>query len=205
MSLVSKAGCVLVHFGLESGNDFIRNRIFKRDISKEHIITAAKNLRGKNIEFIVYAIIGSDEETKQSLNETFRLIKHIKPSIVSYNRYQPLPNTELSIRYKHGNILLELLEKSIKTGIRNIMWIAPRRCSSWCIKKMHLLLVVERLSHLFIKGIQLKNFGFFNFLLNCIFNFKNIRSASLLRPHIMLSELESQILTEYIFSKVKNN
>ena len=59
--LLKKANCISATFGIESGNDRIRNNIFKRNMSREHIVKCAKLLKKYHIRV----------KTENIIRETF--------------------------------------------------------------------------------------------------------------------------------------
>ena len=199
-SMVAEAGCAFVQFGIESGDSFLRNEIFRRNISEEDILGAARNLKNNGIGFRVNLIMGSEEESTQSLGNTRRIIRAIKPYNVSYHAYQPLPRTELSISYGHEKTLLELLSKPEKIISWNSIRITPKNCSSAHIKTMTLLWGLKRAGMLFINGFKLKRLRFLKYLFEYIFNSggKNMRKAPLLDFTCLIPELEDYLLYEKI-------
>ncbi len=77
------AGCWLISYGVESGNQQILNSINK-GITINQIISAFKLTRKIGISTLAYLMIGLPHETKKSIQETIDLAKKIKPNFVSW-------------------------------------------------------------------------------------------------------------------------
>ena len=70
--LLKKAGCVAVTMAVESGNDFIRNDVLNRNLSKEVMSEAIRNLKKHGLRVWTQNIIGNPGETFDMAMETFR-------------------------------------------------------------------------------------------------------------------------------------
>lgn len=90
-----KGGCKQVIFGIESGNDFLRNKILKKEVSKKQIIKIGKLLKKYKIKFKTYNIFGLPGETLENAWETVHINQKIKPDCFWCSLLQPLPKTEI--------------------------------------------------------------------------------------------------------------
>ena len=90
-----KAGLYYIGIGVESGNDFIRNKILKRNMSKESIIKGLKILMDRNVKFSLYNIIGSPGETLDTAMETWELNVKCKPQFADSFVLTPYPKTDI--------------------------------------------------------------------------------------------------------------
>jgi len=88
-------GCKQVIFGIESGNDFLRNKILKKSISKKQIIKTARLLKKYKIRFKTYSIFGLPEETLENAWETVHINQKIKADYLLCSLLQPIPKTEI--------------------------------------------------------------------------------------------------------------
>jgi anaerobic magnesium-protoporphyrin IX monomethyl ester cyclase len=93
--LLKQAGCRKVLFGIESGNDKLRNELLKRNMSKEQIINASLLFKKHNILTGSFNIIGLPGESVENVFETINLNIEAKISFSYTCVYQPYPNTEL--------------------------------------------------------------------------------------------------------------
>lgn len=96
VSLLKEANCVLVYAGIESGNDFVRNTILKRQMSEQTICKGAELLKKHGIKLIAENIIGIPGESFQMALETWRLNIRIKPDFANCSFCHPYPKVELA-------------------------------------------------------------------------------------------------------------
>lgn len=93
--LTKEAGCISVWFGIESGNDIIRNNIMKKQVSRQQIIETAALLRKYKIKFGTYNMIGNPDETIENIFETIDLNIEIKTNYPGCTIFQPYPKTKI--------------------------------------------------------------------------------------------------------------
>jgi len=93
--LLKEAGCVSVSFGLEAGNDRLRNIVLRRNMSKEEILNAARVLRRHGIAFMTNNMLGLPTGSLETDLETLALNIQCRPSYANVFLYQPYPKTEL--------------------------------------------------------------------------------------------------------------
>jgi len=105
VSALKEAGCVCVHFGIESGNEGIRNKLLKKNIKDEQIIETARLLRRYNIRFKTYNIIRLPYETIDNAFETVEMNQRIGVDYPWVSMLVPYPKTELT-EYMIDNKLL---------------------------------------------------------------------------------------------------
>ena len=90
-----KAGVYYIGTGVESGNDYIRNKVLNRNMSKEAILRGLKILRDKKVMFSVYNIIGAPGETLDTAMETWALSVKAKPTFCDSFILTPYPKTNI--------------------------------------------------------------------------------------------------------------
>jgi anaerobic magnesium-protoporphyrin IX monomethyl ester cyclase len=95
MALFKDAGCVSVSFGLEAGNDRLRNAILKRDMSREQILEASRIFRRHGIAFMTNNMLGLPTGSLGTDFETLELNVQCRPSYANVFLFQPYPKTEL--------------------------------------------------------------------------------------------------------------
>lgn len=95
IKLLKKAGCYGVSFGIEAGNDFLRNQILNRNMTKEEIINAARIIKQAGIKFRTFNILGLPQGSLKADLETLKLNIDCKPDLGWACIYQPYPRTEL--------------------------------------------------------------------------------------------------------------
>lgn len=95
MALFKDAGCVSVSFGLEAGNDRLRNAILKRRMSREQILDASRIFRRHGIAFMTNNMLGLPTGSLETDFETLELNVQCRPSYANVFLFQPYPKTEL--------------------------------------------------------------------------------------------------------------
>ncbi len=74
---LKKAGCVAVTMAVESGNEFIRNKVLNRNLSEEALNKSIMALKKNGLKVHTQNIIGNPGETFEMAMETFRFnVKH---------------------------------------------------------------------------------------------------------------------------------
>lgn len=92
---MKSAGCYIAYFGLESGNDYIRNEILGKNISRDQIIDTARLLRKNKIKIGTFNMVGMPGETFENAWETVRLNQIIQSDYPWCSIIQPYPGTAL--------------------------------------------------------------------------------------------------------------
>ncbi|MBU0953649.1 MAG: B12-binding domain-containing radical SAM protein [Nanoarchaeota archaeon] len=105
LRLLRRAGCMKMAVGVESGNDYIRNEIFRKGVSREKIVDAFKRLRAADIQPHAFLMVGSPGETMESIFDTLYLLDEIKPASAQVSVTTPLPGTGLYDLAQEQNIL----------------------------------------------------------------------------------------------------
>lgn len=114
VKLMKETGCDRVDFGIEHGNDDIRNRILKRNMNKRQMIEAGKLFWKYKIRVQTTNIFGLPEETLDKAIETVKLNQAIKPEVAKACILQPFPGTEI-YNYAEKNNLLQNMDKKSGT------------------------------------------------------------------------------------------
>jgi radical SAM superfamily enzyme YgiQ (UPF0313 family) len=95
VALFKDAGCVSVSFGLEAGNDRLRNAVLNRNMSREEILGAAEILRRHDITFMTNNMLGLPTGTLEDDFETLDLNAQCRPAYANVFLFQPYPKTAL--------------------------------------------------------------------------------------------------------------
>ena len=95
IALFRDAGCVSVSFGLESGNDQLRNAVLKRNMSRDEILGAAEILRRHGIAFSTNNMLGLPTGSLETDFETLELNAQCRPALANVLLFQPYPKTAL--------------------------------------------------------------------------------------------------------------
>lgn len=99
LSLMKKAGCEKIAYGVESADQKILNTL-KKGINVEQIRYAFAWTRAAGIKPIGSFIFGSPGETKETMDRTINFAIELDPEIAHFFVMAPLPGTELYEQYK---------------------------------------------------------------------------------------------------------
>lgn len=132
---MKKAGCYLIAFGIESGNEEILKKINKGESLKQ-IIQAINWCKKYKIETEGFFILGNLGDNEKTMQDTIDFAKKLDLDIAQFQIFIPLPGSayELIIRkegkifakswrdynafgrpiFQHGNLTPELMEKMQK-------------------------------------------------------------------------------------------
>lgn len=103
LALFKQAGCVSVSFGLEAGNDRLRNAVLNRNMSREEILGAAEMLRRHGIAFMTNNMLGLPTGSLETDLETLDLNVQCRPAYANVFLFQPYPKTALGeTAYEQG-------------------------------------------------------------------------------------------------------
>ena len=94
--LLKEAGCFCVRFGIESGNENIRNNILKKNITNEQIVSVASILKRFGLKFMTYNMVGIPQETIENAYETVELNIKIGTNYPRCSILTPYPGTEIT-------------------------------------------------------------------------------------------------------------
>ena len=95
VELLKGAGCFMARFGVESGNDFMRNEVLNRHLTKEQMINAFNLCREKRIQTRADIMLGAPFENLYSIQDTVKLSARIHSNIIFHTIFYPYPGTKL--------------------------------------------------------------------------------------------------------------
>ncbi len=105
LRLMKKSGCYRLSIGVESGNDYIRNTILRKQLKREKIIEAFRTCHESGIEPHSFIMVGSPGESMKSVMDTVLLLDEIKPTTTQVTITTPLPGTDLYSHCEENNII----------------------------------------------------------------------------------------------------
>lgn len=99
---IREAGCVMVNYGIESGNDHTLRRI-RKGFKSEQIKKVLQWTKNVDINCDVNFMTGFPWENQYEMRITTRLVKEIRPFVnrISLGILTPMPKTELYEEYKN--------------------------------------------------------------------------------------------------------
>ena len=93
LRLMRKAGCELIHYGAESGNERTLE-MMRKGITLQQIRDALKNSREEGILTTVFVLLGYPGETLEDMQLSIKLTKEVNPDFVSFHVATPYVGTE---------------------------------------------------------------------------------------------------------------
>ena len=113
-----EAGLICTSLGVESGSSYIRNKVMKKGLSDEKIYEIMNECaKHKHLFIKVFFIIGVPEETQETLEDTYEMIKKLPFDKISVNFIAPYPGTELFNSCVSNNLLPSETEKYVDMEI----------------------------------------------------------------------------------------
>lgn len=94
LSYMKKAGCWMIGYGVESGNQQVLDNV-KKGIKVEDIRNAAKLTKKYGIEATAHCMVGFPGDTKKTVKETVDLVKELDFDFVQFYCAVPMPWTEM--------------------------------------------------------------------------------------------------------------
>jgi radical SAM superfamily enzyme YgiQ (UPF0313 family) len=89
LAMLAAAGCRLLRVGIESGNDYIRNEVLRKNLSSDRIRSIVRKAHALGIHFTAFYIIGAPGETGATINETIRFARDIDAGRSAFFIYKP--------------------------------------------------------------------------------------------------------------------
>jgi radical SAM superfamily enzyme YgiQ (UPF0313 family) len=95
LSKMKDAGCYIISYGVESGNQEILNRI-KKDITLEQVRNAFKLTREAGISIVSYFMLGCPGDTERTMKQTIEFAKELDANFAQFSICTPFPGTEIA-------------------------------------------------------------------------------------------------------------
>jgi radical SAM superfamily enzyme YgiQ (UPF0313 family) len=112
LKLLGKSGCALLRVGIEAGNDFIRNEVYGKHISKEKIKEIFRIAQANGVGFTAFNILGGPGESPETLRETIRLAMELDANRTAFFIYKPFTEEGCRQIYQYGGWIDEERWKS---------------------------------------------------------------------------------------------
>lgn len=94
LSLMKKAGCLSIYYGVESGSQKILDNT-KKYTKVSQILNASQWAREVGMELKFYLMVGCPGESEETINETIDVIRKARPQQIEINILQLMVGTEL--------------------------------------------------------------------------------------------------------------
>lgn len=89
------AGCYEARMGVEAGNDYIRNTVYKRNMTKEQIFKAFQIIKNNGLQLRLYFIFGAPYETAETMEDSYCMAKKSNADLIFFTELLLLPGTEI--------------------------------------------------------------------------------------------------------------
>ncbi len=113
---LKEAGCHRIMMGIEAGNDHLRYEVFKRRMTREQILDAARMIRGAGLKLVTANILAIPGGSLEADWETVDLNIEARPSYASAALLQAFPGTEIHEIADHMGLLQDDNLDRISTG-----------------------------------------------------------------------------------------
>jgi len=104
LKLAAQAGCVFIIYGVESGSETMLKQMNKK-INNEHIINAFHMSKQEGISTGAFLMIGHHGENNETVNQSVKLLKKIKPDITIPQILMLAPGTKLYDKAKQQKLI----------------------------------------------------------------------------------------------------
>ena len=115
---MAEAGLAWASLAIEHGDDYIRNKVIKKNLSRKKIFEVVKLLKKYKIMSASLFIMGFPEDTNETLQNTYDMMNEIQTDKTSCSTLIPFPETALFKQVVRDNLF-------IKKRILDEMWKTP--------------------------------------------------------------------------------
>jgi radical SAM superfamily enzyme YgiQ (UPF0313 family) len=105
VSALKYAGVKNVFFGIESGDETLRNELLNKGVSNEDIYRTASLLKKYGISFRTYNMVGLPDETLEQALKTVQINADIRTNFPWCSVFHPFPGTKLGEFAVNSNII----------------------------------------------------------------------------------------------------
>ncbi len=117
-----RAGCFLIAYGVESGDQRILNNL-RKGISAKETESVMKMTRRAGIKSVAYMLLGSPGETAESVGKSIAMLEKARPDYVQFNPITVYPGSDM---YKNnGNRIQERTLKRTESMLYRKYYIRP--------------------------------------------------------------------------------
>ena len=172
--LLHHTGCIKVRVGIESGDSYIRNSIYRKGLSDEQIEYVARLCEKYDIALTAYFCVGGPGETRQTLRNTKRLARRIGAETTVFHVWKPLPHTEAVAKLKElGGRIGNRWEKEVvditRTSFITTPYIGPVTIGWFQMRVLFWLTLRKVFSQLWVQKHRFVA-NFFRYLFLCLRN-----------------------------------
>jgi len=107
IDVLAARGLQAVYFPLESGSQYVQNKIIKKRVNLDKAIRLIRYAKSKGLFVGINIILGFPGETKEMMDETHRFIKNLPVDSVAFFAAYPYPATEMTETLLAKGVLTE--------------------------------------------------------------------------------------------------
>ncbi len=196
---VAEAGCIMVSLGVESGDDRVRNGLYRKMLSKEQIKNAVVFLKNAGVGCNISVIVGAPGETKDSIKKTLSFANELNPLTTLYIFYWPLPKVELS-----DDTLQRKAIHRKKFRLKNSYFLTSENMSSIFLVKLSFIIKLRRITNVIKKSYAEKGWLFWGEILSVLLSWNSITALASGNIHL-IADLEQKILYSKLIDNWKHN
>ena len=101
LGLMKKAGCWMVSYGIESGNDALRNTV-QKGVTREQIENAVRETKRAGLRVTGYFMIGLPGETEETVKETIGFVRQLDLHYVNWAVMMVYPGSPFFVSIQNG-------------------------------------------------------------------------------------------------------
>ena len=200
---LKESGCIYVDMGLESGDDYVRNEILKRNMSDEEIIHAANCFHEVGLDFTTLNMVGFPGETPEQMMKTITLNQKIKPSAALMTTFFPFPKTDLAERsvsegYINEKNYMQMIEGHVSYKEETILDHQYKKEIMWVWAFFPIAVRYPKLMPILRKLPPTRTFRFISTF------FSTPMRNYIIRAREMMSMVSNGIKRSYTFSRNRN-
>ncbi len=105
IQILEETKCILMRFGLESGDENLRKMVLNRKVNNEKIFKTLEIVNKYNIKTASYNMIGLPFEKEENVLKTIEVNSRISPNLVRFSFFYPYKGTELFDVCEKNNLL----------------------------------------------------------------------------------------------------
>ena len=103
--ILGKSGCALLRVGVEAGDPYIRNEIYKKKISNEKIKEIFDVCHENGIKFTAFYMLGGPAETHQTCKKTIDMAVQLNAARSAFFIYKPFTQEGMAQIVEHGGFV----------------------------------------------------------------------------------------------------
>jgi radical SAM superfamily enzyme YgiQ (UPF0313 family) len=111
--MAKSAGCAMIRFGLESGNERFRREILDRNMTNQRMMDAFRCCDEADIQTLSYNMVGMPHETRSYILDTIKLNAKVKPKAMHVSVFYPYPGTKAYEMCRKDGLLTDKYSASI--------------------------------------------------------------------------------------------